>query len=125
MSLNKSIAELMSKGSPFEGRTYISIYMPTGAPIKAVISQLKSEIKRSQLSTNFDVKGFAIMMLNKIISFLNDQDNKNIPSPGRVLFSVPIDHKDAHILYIKPKKGVIDLFTYNLDLNFYLDEDYF
>ncbi|OLS25917.1 MAG: hypothetical protein HeimC3_11910 [Candidatus Heimdallarchaeota archaeon LC_3] len=125
MSLNTSIAELMSKGSPFQGRTYISIYIPSDAPLEAVIGQLKSEIKRSQLSTNFEVKGFAVMMLRKIINFLNDLNITNIPSPGRALFSVPIDHKDAHILFIKPKNGVIDLFSYNLDHNFYLNDEYF
>ena len=125
MNVNKSIAELMSKGSPFQGRTYISIYIPSGAPIKAVIDQLKSELKRSQQSTNVEVKGLAIMMLRKITTFLKQKNSATIPSPGRVIFSVPIDHKNAHILYVKPKKGVIDLFTYNLDHNFYFDNDYF
>jgi hypothetical protein len=65
----------MDKKSPFDGRTYISIYIPANAPSMALLGQLKSEINRSQESTNFEIKGIAIMMLKAIIEFLQLQCN--------------------------------------------------
>ncbi|MHA1984549.1 MAG: hypothetical protein ACW967_09360 [Candidatus Hodarchaeales archaeon] len=117
--------EMMNKKSPFEGRTYISIYIPANAPLNALLGQLKSEIDRSQNSTNVQIKGIAIMMLREIVEFLQTQENEEIPSPGRILFSIPKDHKTAYICYTKPQIGIIDLFTYNLDLSLYFDESYF
>ena len=122
---NISLEEITKKKSPFEGRTYISIYIPAAAPLKALLDQLRSEISRSQRSTNYQVKGVAIMMLNQIIDFLQNLNQNIIPTPGRILFSLPESHKNAYICYLKPEKGVIDLFTYNLDTIFYFDENYF
>lgn len=120
-----TFSEIMEKKSPFEGRTYISIYIPANAPLSALLSQLKSEINRSQKSTNFQVKGIAIMMLREIINFLQEQKEDDIPPPGKILFSIPENHKNAFICYMKPQKGIIDLFTYNLDHSLYIDESYF
>lgn len=122
---NISLDEITKKNSPFEGRTHISIYIPANAPLIALLDQLRSEISRSKRSTSHQVKGIAIMMLNQIVEFLQSLNQDFIPTPGRVLFSLPEDYKNAYICYLKPEKGVIDLFTYNLDTIFYFDENYF
>ncbi|MFW9929896.1 MAG: hypothetical protein ACFFD1_10930 [Candidatus Thorarchaeota archaeon] len=116
---------MITKKSPFQGRTYISLYLPVNGPISAIKQQLQHEIERSNRSTNWQVKGIVVMMLKSIIEYINNLGTDFIQNPGKVLFVLPQDHKSAFVYDFLPDKGNIDLFSYNLSDGFFVDDTYF
>ncbi|MHA2362719.1 MAG: hypothetical protein ACXAC7_02080 [Candidatus Hodarchaeales archaeon] len=123
-----ALEELLKFKSPLQdqGRTFISLYIPP-APVEAVIGQLRQEIKRTEKSINWKVKGAVIIMLRQIITFLEHLKSQfnDISSPGFALFAVPEDHEIAIIHILKPSKMAIDTFLYVLDNQFFVQDDYF
>jgi hypothetical protein len=118
-----TIEKLRALESPFPGRTFISIYVPK-APIELVVKQIVSELKRTEKSTNWKVKGAVIMMLNELIKYFNSLTDP-IPDQGLVVYAVPKDIKEAIIHHILPEKNLIDLFFYVLDERFYVKDEHF
>ncbi len=117
-----TIEKLRALESPFPGRTFISIYVPS-APIELIIKQLVSERNRTEKSTNWKVKGAVIMMLDQLINYFNELSD--IPTSGLVVFAVPKDQHKAIIHHLLPEKNLIDLFFYILDERFYLKDENF
>ena len=118
-----TIEQLRALESPFPGRTFISIYVPS-APINLVVKQLVSELNRTEKSTNWKVKGAVIMMLKELLQYLNNL-SEEIPATGCVIFAVPENEKKAIIHHVLPDKENIDLFFYVLDERFYIKEEHF
>ncbi len=117
-----TIEQLRALESPFPGRTFISIYVPS-APIDLIVKQLESEIKRTEKSSNWKVKGSVIMMLNQLIAYFKSLES--IPIQGLVVFAVPKNNQEAVIHHLLPEKNLIDLFFYVLDERFYLKDENF
>ena len=117
-----TIEKLRALESPFPGRTFISIYVPS-APIELIVKQLVSERNRTEKSTNWKVKGAVIMMLDQLINYFNALSD--IPASGLVVFAVPKDQYKAIIHHLLPEKNLIDLFFYVLDERFYLKDENF
>lgn len=117
-----TIEQLRSLESPFPGRTFISIYVPC-APVNLITKQIKSELNRTERSTNWMIKGAIIMMLNQLITYFNNLSP--IPESGLVVFAVPKNEQEAIIHHLLPEKNIIDLFFYVLDERFYLKEENF
>ena len=113
------------KTSPFAGRTHLSVYLPAEAPTSAVVDQLKSEINRTERSTSFQIKDVIVLMLNDLMITLIEKYPKNVPYPGVAVFSLPKKDGSVDITFLEPKHGKIDIFSYNLDEEFFLDEEYF
>ena len=122
MQSSITIEQLRALESPFPGRTFISIYVPS-APIDLIVKQLISERNRTEKSTNWKVKGAVIMMLNQLISYFNSLTE--IPAKGLVVFAVPKNQHEAVIHHLLPEKNLIDLFFYVLDERFYLKDENF
>lgn len=122
MQSSITIEQLRALESPFPGRTFISIYVPS-APIELVVKQLVSEKNRTEKSTNWKVKGAVIMMLNQLINYFNSLNE--IPDSGLVVFAVPKNQHEAVIHHLLPEKNLIDLFFYVLDERFYLNDQNF
>ena len=117
-----TIEQLRALESPFQGRTFISIYVPS-APIDLIVKQLVSELSRTEKSTNWKVKGAVIMMLKQLITYF--EDLSSIPENGLVVFAVPKNQYEAIIHHLLPEKNLIDLFFYVLDERFYLKDENF
>ena len=117
-----TLDQLRALESPFQGRTFISIYVPC-APIDLIVKQIVSEINRTEKSTNWKVKGAVIMMLTQLVTYFNSLSQ--IPDKGLVVFSVPKNEREAIIHHLLPEKNVIDLFFYVLDERFYLKDENF
>ena len=117
------LEDIRSLASPFPGRTFISIYVPK-APMHLVANQLKSELSRTEKSTNWKVKGAVIMMLKQLLLYLEQLDQE-IPKSGFVIFCVPADEHKAIIHHVLPDKDFIDLFFYVLDERFYIKDEHF
>ena len=117
-----TIEQLRALESPFPGRTFISIYVPS-APIDLIIKQLVSELSRTEKSTNWKVKGAVIMMLKQLITYF--ENLSTIPENGLVVFAVPKNQYEAIIHHLLPEKNFIDLFFYVLDERFYLKDENF
>lgn len=118
-----NIEQIRTLESPFPGRTFISIYVPR-APVHLIAQQLKSELIRTEKSTNWKVKGVVIMMLKKLIVYI-EGNIKDVPESGFVIFSVPKSVNEAIIHQVIPDKEKIDLFYYVLDERFYIKEEHF
>lgn len=124
MDSTASLERIRSLESPFPGRTFISIYSPK-APVELIANQIRSELKRTERSTNWRVKGAVIMMLKQIEEFIKNLSLDEISQEGFVLFAVPENEHKAIIHLVKPDKESIDLFFYVLDERFYIKEEYF
>ena len=118
-----TLDQLRALESPFPGRTFISIYVPQ-APIDLVNKQIRSELNRTERSTNWKVKGTVLMMLNQLLSYFNSL-GEEIPPKGLVVFAVPKNEHEAIIHHLLPEKNLIDLFFYVLDERFYLKDENF
>lgn len=128
METTITVDELLTLKSPIPGRTFISMYVPGTAPVPAVISQINSELVRTEKSTNWKLKGAVIMMLKQLkqaLEELNESGLTTAPLEGVAVFVLPIDHLDAAIHYIRPDRDPIDLFFYLLDTQFYVKDDHF
>ena len=124
MDSTTSLQTIRSLESPFPGRTCISIYSPK-APVKLIAKQIQSELIRSEKSTNWRIKGAVVMMLNQILTFLENLSQDEIPPAGFVLFAVPKNEHKAIIHHLQPDKESIVLFFYVLDERFYIKEELF
>lgn len=124
MESTTTLLELEKLESPFSGRSFITIHMPSAAPINAIITQLDMEINQTEKSTNWKIKGAVLMMLKQIKIYL-EASFERIEAPGGILFAVPLNHTQAVIHTMIPTKIPIDIFLYVLDHQFYFDSDYF
>lgn len=123
MKSSSSLESIRSLASPFPGRTFISVYAPK-APIDLITNQLQSELKQTENSTNWKVKGAVIMMLKQLVNYIENLED-DVPKSGIAIFVVPKDEKTAIIHHILPEKEFIDLFFYVLDERFYIKEEHF